>query len=86
MTAQRGKVIERKRTLKAPPQTPSASHSYEYLGIGPGGGENLAGLRLGHLGSVPGALRTCSRGRQMGLSFSSGPPIPGEGVKVKAVM
>lgn len=86
MTAQRGKVIERKTALKAPLQTPSASHSDEYLGIGLEGGENLARLRLGHLGSIPGVLRICSRGQQMGLSFTSGPPVPAEGVKVKAVM
>lgn len=54
-------------------------------GLGSGGGEQLAGLRLGLLDSISGALGICSRGQQKGL-FSFGSPIPGERVKVTAVM
>lgn len=40
--------------------------------LGSGGGEQLAGLRLGLLGSISGALGICSRGQQKGLfSFES---------------
>lgn len=74
--------------MKAPPQTHTHTQQATRTnagGLGSGGGGNLAGLRLERLGSIPGSSRICSRGRQVGLSFPSG-PIPGEGVKVTAAV
>lgn len=74
--------------MKAPPQTHTHTQQATRTntgGVGSGGGGSLAGLRLERLGSIPGSSRICSRGRQVGLSFPSG-PIPGEGVKVTAAV
>lgn len=79
------KSIERKKALKAPPQTHSASHSDDSFGNwGLTEEEQLAGLRLG-LSTLFLALFRLAQGTADWAVCLSGSPNPGEGLKVTAM-
>lgn len=60
MTAQRGKVIEGdEEGLEGTPINTQQATQANIWGLGSGGGQQLAGLRLGLLGSIPGTLQIC---------------------------
>lgn len=86
MIAQKEKMIERKRASKAPPHTHSASHSDECLGTGLRGRGNTGWAEMRALGFCSWLFTDLLKREAGRAAFFESGPIPGEGVKVTAVM